>query len=423
MKIKILLAVLLIFGAIGVAVATTDMKDVVFERLGIANTEGHAKGEHSEHSSGEHSSGEHSEHSSGEHASEHEGGEGHEGHEGGHEGHPQHKIVATTAIAKDVTMTQQYVCQIHSRRHIELKSLEGGYLEAVDVKEGQTVKKGDVLFTILPTLYKAQLKADLSEAQLAQVEYDNTRKLVEQGVVSDQELKMAKAKVSKALATVNKAKAELDFAKVKAPFDGIIDRIYEQEGSFIEEGEMLTTVSDNSLMWVYYNVPEARYLDFEEATKNGREVDSLDFKLKLANHKIFSEPGTFGTVESDFNNETGNIKFRADFPNPERLLRHGQTGNILVSQTVKDAIVIPQRATYEILADKYVYVINDEEVVKQRKINIQHENDDIFVIESGLKPGEKIVLEGVRQVRDGDKIVCVDKPAEEVLKNLKFHAE
>ena len=361
------------------------------------------------------------EHEGGAHeGGEHESGE-HEG--GGHEGHRQHKIIATTAVAKDVTMTQQYVCQIHSRRHIELKSLDGGYLEAVKVKEGQAVKKGDVLFSIKSTLYMAELKAKLSEAQFAQVEYDNTLKLVQQKVVSEQELKMAKAKVSKALAEVKKAQAELEFAKIKSPFDGIIDRIYQQEGSFIEEGEMLTTVSDNSVMWVYYNVPEARYLDFQEATKNGRENDSLDIALKLANHKIFPEAGSIGAIEADFNNETGNIKFRADFPNPERLLRNGQTGNILISETFKDAVVIPQRATFEILADKYVFVVDAEGIVKQRKIVVAHENEDTFVIGSGLKVGERIVFEGIRQVRDGDCIECVDKPAEEVLANLKFHAE
>ena len=403
---KILLAMLLIFAAIGVAVATTDLKDVVFERLGIANAEGHSDGEHSENSSDELEA-------------EEKGGEAHTK----HEGHPQHKIIATTAIAKDVTITEQFVCQIHSRRHIELKSLEGGYLEAVGVKEGQTVKKGDILFTILPTIYQAKLKADLAEAQLSQVEFDNTKKLVEQGVVSNQELKMAKAKVQNALAKVKMAKAEVDFAKVKAPFDGIIDRIYEQEGSFIEEGAMLTTVSDNSEMWVYYNVPEAKYLEFQEATKNGRDTDSLVVELKLANHKIFPERGKIGAIEADFNNETGNIKFRADFPNPDRLLRHGQTGNVLVSEELKDAIVIPQRATYEILADKYVFVIDSDCKVKQRKINILHENEDIFVIDSGLKVGEKIILEGIRQVRDGDTIDCVQRPADEVLKDLKFHAE
>ena len=395
---KILIAALLVIAVVGVAVATTDLKDVVYEKLGIATAEGH-------HEDGEHPAG----HQEGEHE--------------GHEGHRKHKIIATTAIAKDVTTTEQFVCQIHSQRHIELKSLEGGYLEAIAVKEGQAVKKGDVIFNILPTLFTAQLKADLAEAQLSQVEFDSTRNLVEKGVVSDRELKMARARVEKALAKVNMAKAELDFAKIKAPFDGIIDRLYQQEGSFIEEGEMLTTVSDNSVMWVYYNVPESKYLEFQKVTNDGRDVDNLEFKLKLANQEIFSESGTFGTIESDFNNETGNIKFRADFQNPDRRLRHNQTGNVLVSQVLKDAIVIPQRATYEILADRFVYVIGDDCVVKQRKIQIQHENDDIFVIESGLEAGEKIVLEGVRQVKDGETIDCVTEPAEEVLKNLKFHAE
>ena len=411
MKIKTLLAVLAIFVAVGVAVATTDLKDIVFEQLGMA-AEGHAGGEHTD---GEHTNVEHtSEGSQSKHSA---------GHEGGGEHHPQHKIVATFATSKDVMLTQQYVCQIHSRRHIDLKSIEGGYLESIEVKEGQAVKKGDVLFHILPTLYKAQLNADLAEARLAQVEYDNTRKLVQQKVVSEQELKLAKARVEKALATVKKAKAELDFANIKAPFDGIVDRFFEQEGSLIEEGAMLTTISDNSVMWVYFNLPESRYLDFQEATKNGRDPDSLDIALKLANQKIFPEKGEIGAIEADFNNETGNIAFRADFPNPERILRHGQTGNVLISENLKDAVVIPQRATYEILAKKYVFVIDKDCVVRQREIQVQHENEDIFVIGSGLKVGEKVVLEGIRQVRDGDMIDCEERSPEEVLKNLKFHAE
>ena len=402
MKTKISLLVLVIFASLGIAVATTDLKAIVFDRLGIASSTEH--------------------HGGGLNEDEVEGGEAHlEGE--GHEGHAQHKIITTTAIAKDVTITKQYVCQIHSRRHIDLKTLEDGYLEAIEVKEGQAVKQGDVLFTILPTMYDAKLRADLSEADLARVKFVNTRKLVDQGVVSDQELKMAKAELSKAMAKVKMAKAELDFTKIKAPFDGIIDRMMEQEGSFLEAGAMLTTVSDNSVMWVYYNVPEAQYLDFQDATDHGRDVNSLDFKLKLANQKIFSEPGKFATIEGDFNNETGNIKFRADFENPNRLLRHGQTGSVLVSQNLKDAVVIPQRATKEILADKFVYVVNDDCVVELRKIKILHENEDTFVIESGLNAGEMIVFEGIRQVHDGDVIECEKKKAEELLKDLKYHAE
>ena len=233
MKTKISLLILIIFASLGIAVATTDLKAIVMDRLGMASTDEPIE-------------------------EELEGGEGHIEHEGEHEEHAKHKIITTTAVAKDVTITEKYVCQIHSRRHIELKSLEDGYLEAIAIKEGQSVHKGDVLFSILPTMFNAKLEADIAEADLARVEYLNTKKLVQQGVVSDQELKMAKAKVSKALANVQMAKAELDFTKIKAPFDGIIDRLMEQEGSFIEQGAMLTTMSDNSVMWVYYNVPEAK---------------------------------------------------------------------------------------------------------------------------------------------------------------------
>ena len=114
--------------------------------------------------------------------------------------------------------------------------------------------------------------------------------------------------------------------------------------------------------------------------------------------------GKIGAIEAKFNNETGNIPFRADFPNPDRLLRHGQTGNVLIHRTLNNAIVIPQRATFEILDKRYVYVVGKDDVVHQREIVIQHEMDDIFVIKKGLDVNDKIVLEGVRQVHDGDKV-------------------
>ncbi|MEP3480301.1 MAG: efflux RND transporter periplasmic adaptor subunit [Fuerstiella sp.] len=339
------------------------------------------------------------------------------------EHHVQHKIVATNSVAKDVTLTEQYVCQIHSRRHIELKALEGGYLKAIKVDEGQAVKKGETVFSILPTLYKAKLDADLAEAELCQVEYDNTRNLVKQKIVSVQELKLAKAKVDKALAKVELAQAEMDFAQIKAPFDGIIDRLHEQEGSLIEEGAMLTTMSDNSVMWVYFNVPEARYLAYQAALKDRHESETLDVELKLANQQIFPQPGAIGAIEADFDSETGNIAFRADFPNPDALLRHGQTGTILIHQVQQNAVVIPQRATFEILAKKYAFVIDDHHVVHQREIHIQQELDDIFIIDHGLEAGESIILEGLLQVRDGDKITYELKPGREVLADLKYHAE
>ncbi|MEZ6138504.1 MAG: efflux RND transporter periplasmic adaptor subunit [Pirellulaceae bacterium] len=347
---------------------------------------------------------------------------GHDPHTAG-EHHAQHKIVVTSSVAQDVTLTQQYVCQVHSRRHIDVCALEGGYLKEILVNEGQAVEKGQSLFRILPTLYEARLDADMAEARLAQVEYDNTASLVSQNIVSPQELKLAKARLAKALATVKLARAEMNFADIKAPFDGIVDRLHEQEGSLIEEGAMLTTMSDNSVMWAYFNVPEARYLAYQAAMQAGRDQESLNIQLRLANHQVFDHTGKIGAIEADFNNETGNIAFRADFPNPDGLLRHGQTGTVLIHQVEKNAVVIPQRATFEILAKKYAYVIDEGHVVHQREIVIANEKDDIFLIASGLQPGEKIVLEGILQVRDGEQVEYEFQDPEEVLANLKHHAE
>jgi membrane fusion protein (multidrug efflux system) len=351
------------------------------------------------------------------------------------EGHAEeaHKIVVTTPISEDVVSTQQYVCQIHSRRHIEIRALETGYLNEIHVREGQAVKQGDVLFEMMPVLYQANLEKEQAEAQLAEIKYKNTSLLTSKAVVSDQELALSAAELAKTRAQVTKAKAELNFTSLRAPFDGIIDRQRHQQGSLVEEGDILSTLSDNSVMWVYFNVPEARYLEYRARLKN--EEHGLDIELKLANGAVFPKPGKIGAIEADFNNETGNIPFRADFENPDNLLRHGQTGTILIHRKLKDAVVIPQRATFEILAKKYVWVIEAPKesghagagkntgVVRQREIGIQEEKDDIYVINKGLTPSDRIVFEGIRQVRDGDRVEYELQPPREILDHLKFHAE
>ncbi|GAA4472742.1 efflux RND transporter periplasmic adaptor subunit [Novipirellula rosea] len=341
----------------------------------------------------------------------------HEGHQTEH--HGEHKIVVTSPVAKDVVSTQQYVCQIHSWRHIEVCALEGGYLETIAVQEGQRVKQGELLFKILPTLYEARLESDMAEAQLARIELQNTERLFEQNIVAQPEVALAKAKLAKAQAKVNLAQAELNFATIRAPFDGIVDKQHEQQGSLIEEGDVLTTLSDNSTMWAYFNVPEARYLQYEATP----DKDNVKVELVLADGNKFPHAGAIGAIEADFNNETGNIAFRGDFPNPQHLLRHGQTGTVLLSRVVPNAIVIPQRATFEILAKRYTFVVDDEGVAHQREIVVQSEQDDIYLIKQGLDVNEKIVLEGIRQVRDGEHVQYEFQAAEDVLDNLKYHAE
>jgi membrane fusion protein (multidrug efflux system) len=229
------------------------------------------------------------------------------------------------------------------------------------------------------------------------------------------------AKLAKAQAKAKLAEAELNFTSVRAPFDGIVDRLEEQLGSLIKEGEVLTTLSDNSLMWVYFNVPEARYLDYMAAM--GQDEDR-QIELVLANGSKFKHTGKIGAIEAKFNNETGNIPFRADFPNPNGLLRHGQTGTVLIHRTLKDALVIPQRATFEILDKRYVYVLDKDDVPHQREIIVQNELEDIYVIKSGLAVDDRIVLDGIRQVRDGEKVEEHEfRHPEQVIANQKNRAE
>ncbi len=269
------------------------------------------------------------------------------------------QIVASSPEAKAITITEQYVCQIRSRQHIDVRALETGYLMPIAIKEGQAVKKGALMFEIVPVVYKARWQAAVADRDLAQLEFNNTRRLAEKQGVSPLEVKLFETKLAKAQANADLAEAELNFTKVKAPFDGIVDLLKEQ-GSLVKEGETLATLSDNSLVWAYFNVPEARYLDLMTDVSQPKEVPKIE--LILANGKKFGQPGKFGAIKADFNSESATISFRADFPNPDRLLRHRQSGTVLISRGLKDAIVIPQRATFEVQNKRYVYVVDKEDV-------------------------------------------------------------
>ena len=342
-------------------------------------------------------------------------------------GEHAHKIIVTSPIRTDVDSTQSYVCRIRSCQHIELRSLNGGYLEELHFKEGQAVQKGDLMFKILPVLYKARYDSEIAEVNRSQIEVDNAVRLADKGIVSPQEVALKKAALAKAQAKVELAQAELSFTEIRAPFNGIVDRQLCQLGSLIEEGDVLTTISDNSVMWAYFNVPEKRYLEYKAELDQegvaGSSSQHLTIELKLANQSIFPQKGKIGAIEADFNVTTGNIAFRADFPNAEGLLRNGQTGTIVIHRELSNVIVIPQRATFEILARRYAYVVDENNVVHQRDIKVQSEQDDIFVISEGLNESDKIIFEGIRQVRDGDHIEFDFHDPHEALKNLKYHAE
>jgi membrane fusion protein (multidrug efflux system) len=330
------------------------------------------------------------------------------------------KFLVTSALKKDTLIIRDYVCQIHAIQHIELRALEKGYLEKIYVDEGQSVKKGDMMFKIMPLIYNAELQKAQAEADFAEIEYQNTKQLSEKNVVSPNELSLVKAKLDKAKAELSLAQIHLQFTDIRAPFDGIMDHFQVRLGSLVDEGDLLTTLSDNSEMWVYFNVPESEYLNYKSHTT---EENLLNVNLLMANNQLFKYPGRVSAIEADFNNETGNIAFRATFPNPDKLLRHGETGNIQMGIPINGAIIIPQKATYEILEKKYVFVVDKDDVVHSREIIIASEMPDIYIIKEGLKENEKILLEGIRKVKDGDKITYTYEDPKTVLPKLKVYVE
>ncbi|HEY3430573.1 MAG TPA: efflux RND transporter periplasmic adaptor subunit [Cyclobacteriaceae bacterium] len=331
------------------------------------------------------------------------------------------KFIVTTPIKKDTIVLNEYVCQIRSIQHIELRALEKGYLQNIYVDEGQHVKKGQLMFQIMPMIYQAELQSAEAEVKFAEIEYLNTKSLADNNIVSQNELALAKAKLDKAKAEVSLAQAHLGFTRIVAPFDGIMDRFHVRLGSLIDEGELLTTLSDNSKMWVYFNVPEAEYLDYITRAKSDKDKQ---VKLQMANSQVYDQAGFVETIEADFNNETGNIAFRALFPNPKGILRHGETGNILMPVYLDNALIIPQKATFEILDKKFVFVVDDKGTVTSRQIEVASEMPHLYAVKDGLGEHERILVEGLRKVKNNQHIQFEVHDQKKIIAQLnQLHAE
>jgi|TARA_R100000365_G_scaffold3635_1_gene12902 membrane fusion protein (multidrug efflux system) len=330
-------------------------------------------------------------------------------------------FLVTSPIIKDTVIYKEYVSQIHSIQHIELRALERGYLQNIYVDEGQFVKKGQLMFRIMPSIYKAEAQRAKAEANFAEIEYLNTKSLADNNVVSTNELALAQAKFEKAKAELNLAETHLGFTEIRAPFDGIMGRFLVRQGSLLDEGELLTTLSDNNQMWVYFNVPEAEYLNYVSSNTLEKLPNVI---LQMANNKEFEEKGKIETIEADFNNETGNIAFRATFPNSKKILRHGETGNIKMPVIYEDALIIPQKATFEILDKKFVFVVDQDGLVNSKQIRILTELPHLYIIAPDLGEDDKILIEGLRKVENKQRIKFDFIHQEKVIAELNgLHAE
>jgi len=341
----------------------------------------------------------------------------------------EERFPVTNPIVVDTTYSKEYVATIQSLQNVELRARTKGYIEAIFVDEGKPVRAGQVLFRINSQAYKqellkaqATLKNATAEAKTLELEIKNTKMLVEQNVVAKSELDIVesklealKAKIEEAQSDAAGAQLQLSLTEIKAPFSGVISRIPNKVGSLIDEGTLLTTLSNNQEVFAYFNVSEKEYLDF--TTQN--EVDKRrNVSLLLANNSLYKHSGVIETIDSEFDRNSGSIAFRAKFPNPEQVLKNGASGKVRLTNEIKNALIIPQKAVFEIQEKNCVYVVDAQNAVSVRDVKILQRLPQLYVIESGLSVSDRILYEGIQNVNDGDKIQPELMPMRKIMAQL-----
>jgi len=327
------------------------------------------------------------------------------------------KIPVTTVMEKDISLDRMYVADIQAIQNVELRSRVSGFLEKIHIDAGKFVKKGQLLFTISDGEYraevsraKASLNSIIADAKTVELELERVKLLVQKKILSATEMEVAQAKYAAQHARIEEAKAALDHAQAKlaytkiyAPYDGIIDRIPLKAGSLLEEGTLLTSVSDISSVFAYFNISENEYLDYLRSKPQEDPSDKI-VRLVLSDGKQYEFSGEIETVASEFQENTGSIAFRARFPNPEFLLKHGATGKIKLTNEIESALVLPQKAVFEVQDKNYVFVVDESNKVTMRNFVPKARMDDFYIVASGLQKGETIVYEGIQNIKDGMQV-------------------
>ena len=333
-------------------------------------------------------------------------------------------------IVSDTVYIKEYAADIHSRQNVEIHARVKGYLEGTYVDEGQHVKAGQILFSISSQRFKEELakanaavKSAIANAKSAEIEVKNVKALVEQGIVSESELEMEQAKLDAANANIEAARSNESTAKlnlllteIRAPFDGIIDRIPYKAGSLIDEDALLTTISDNKEVFAYFNVSESEYLNIISQSVDDQEQD---VDLVMANNVLYPSKGIIETVEGEFDKNTGNIAFRARFKNPNGILKNGSSGKIQLRNKLRKALLVPQKSTFEIQDKIYVFVVDKKNVVQLRPITPQFRLPMLYVVSSGVSSSDRIVYEGIQQLKAGDTIRTESEQLRELLAQEK----
>lgn len=327
-------------------------------------------------------------------------------------------IQTTTADLKT-----SYPATIKGMQDIEIRPKVSGYLVKLLVDEGATVRKGQPLFLIDSEQYSATVKAAKAQIRVCRANIatqkltvDNKRMLFKQNIISSYDLKMAEntlasyeAQLAAAEAQLQSAQDNLRWCTVTSPADGVVGSIPYRVGSLVsgQSAEALTTVSNISKMYVYFSMTEKQLLALtrEAGGVNAAIKKMPAVSLVLSDGTTYSQSGTISTVSGVIDPSTGSVQMRATFDNAQHILRSGGTGSILIPTHASDAIMVPQSATFDVQDKKFVYVVNADKTVATREITVLPQNNgQTYVVASGLRAGERIVVDGVNQLKNGQKI-------------------
>ncbi len=311
---------------------------------------------------------------------------------------------------QDITYFTTYPASIEGIISSEVRAKISGYITDVLVDEGQKVRKGEPLFQLETQSLSHDAAAARANVNAAQVEVDKLKPLVEKSIISNVQLETAKAKLQQAQSSYNSINANINYGLIKSPVDGYVGSIRFRRGALVSptNEKPLTTVADISEVFSYFSMNEKDYLDFIQDTEGVDISDKIKnlprIKLILANGRVYDQEGTIETINSQVDEATGAITFRAKFDNPSRLLTNGNSAKIRIPKTFKEIIVVPKESTYERQGNTYVYKVGKDSMAVSTALTIITEVDNLYLVKDGLNAGDKIVASGVDKIRGETKI-------------------
>ncbi len=326
------------------------------------------------------------------------------------QGRPPLALPVVEVPLKTLTSYTAYPASIEGTINSAVRAKVPGYITQVFADEGEKVKKGQILFKLETQSLSQEAGAARANVNAAQVEVNKLKPLVDKGIISRVQLETAEARLAQAKANYNSITANIGYATIRSPIDGYIGAISYRQGALVSPADPkpLTTISDIDEVFAFFSMNERDYLNFLQTTKGRALSDKIrnfpPVELLLVNGSIYEHKGRIETVTGQVNTSTGTVSFRATFPNPERILANGNSGNIRIPKTFENVPVVPEASTYEQQGRVYVYKVQGDTLAVSAPITISERVENLVIVESGINAGDKIVAQGVGKLRNETRI-------------------